>query len=390
MGKAEILMERAQFDAMFGEIWAAKGRQAPPDEAAVPSLVDVVKRGGTKEDRVAAIEALACMGPEAKGADFLLSLLTDPDPQLPWRVLEALGPRRDWVPRVLNTLISALNDPAKKIRSRAVAMLMRLGPETSRSALSALRERLQDVDPHVQAHARDAVRLIEANQSNGRQDIHGVRKPQVPDEDRSKSARIASPTPGLTGRWAGHYTQHGQSQPIVAVLDQAENRLTGSMHDVRTEGEYSISDAVAEDGLPPAAAEEIEAKLRELVPDVPAGPIRCIWHLPSESVVEGRCEGRKVYFLKTYRGRTAGGYRVGDRLLGVEGEGHSVQYEGELSPDGQWIEGRWWIESDATRGTMRTEGKFSLRRWGDGGGRTEGPRTTPPRVRRVRWKFWSG
>jgi HEAT repeat protein len=158
-------MDRAQFDATYGDLWAAKANTAPPDETAVSSLTDVVRTGGSKEERVAAIEALADMGPQAKGADFLLSLLTDPDGQLPWRALEALKPRRDWVPQVLHALTSALKDPAKKIRSRAVTMLMRLGPEASRPALSALREAIQDEDPHVQSHAREAVKLIEANQS---------------------------------------------------------------------------------------------------------------------------------------------------------------------------------------------------------------------------------
>ena len=160
-GKLQIIMDRAQFDAVYGKAWAAVANKPPPDEAAVPRLVEAVKSEDNKEERIAAIEGLASMGPQAKGAPFLLGLLTDPDGQLPWRVLEALGPRRDWAPQVLQALTAALKDQEKKIRRRAVAMLMRLGPEASRPALPALREAIEDEDPHVQTRAIEAVQLIE-------------------------------------------------------------------------------------------------------------------------------------------------------------------------------------------------------------------------------------
>jgi HEAT repeat protein len=160
-GKVQIVMDRAQFDAVYGDLWAAVANKAPPDEAAVPSLMEVA-RTGTKEERDAAIEDLASMGPQAKGAPFVLGLLTDPDGQLPWRALEALKSRPDWTPELLRVLTAALKDPAKKIRSRAVSMLMRLGAEISCPALPALREALLDEDAHVQSHAREAVQLIES------------------------------------------------------------------------------------------------------------------------------------------------------------------------------------------------------------------------------------
>ena len=160
-GKVQIVMDRAQFDAVYGDLWAAVANKAPPDEAAVPRLMEVA-RTGTKEERDAAIEDLASMGPQAKGAPSVLGLLADPDGQLPWRALEALKSRPDWTPELLRVLTAALKDPAKKIRSRAVTMLMRLGPEISRPALPALREAIQDEDVHVQSHAREAVQLIES------------------------------------------------------------------------------------------------------------------------------------------------------------------------------------------------------------------------------------
>jgi hypothetical protein len=178
--------------------------------------------------------------------------------------------------------------------------------------------------------------------------------------------------PSLTGRWAGHYTQHGQSHPIVTLFRQDGDRLSGSMQDVQNDGECSVFELAAESGLPPGADEQIEAKVREAVPDAPRGPVRYVWHLPSDSVLDGRCAGRKVSFLKTYQGKSVGGFRLGDHLVGAETEGHSVHYEGELSPDGTLIEGRWWIEADPSRGTGAARGSFALRRWGEGEARDEG------------------
>jgi hypothetical protein len=166
----------------------------------------------------------------------------------------------------------------------------------------------------------------------------------------------------LTGRWVGHYAQHGREHPITADFTQDGERLSGSMRDGHTEGEYSLFDVAAEAGLPPGTDEQIEVKLRELVPGAPASPIRYISRLPPESILEGRFDGRTVSFLKTYQGTSFGGYKVGEQLLGVPKAGHSVHYEGRLSPDGLVIEGWWWIDGDAEQGTRRTEGSFVLRR----------------------------
>ena len=39
----------------------------------------------------------------------------------------------------------------------------------------------------------------------------------------------------ITGRWAGNYFQRGRPQPIVAIVVQTGDRLTGSMKDGVTE-----------------------------------------------------------------------------------------------------------------------------------------------------------
>jgi hypothetical protein len=166
----------------------------------------------------------------------------------------------------------------------------------------------------------------------------------------------------LTGRWVGHYRQHDRAHAIVANLVQAGERVTGSMRDGETEREYSVFQMAAEAGLPPGADEEIVAKLRAMVPEAPSGPVRYVWRLPAESILEGRINGSTVFFLKRYQGTSFGGYRVGDKTVGVETGGHAVHYQGQVNPGGTEIEGKWWIEADPKHGTGRTEGLFSLRR----------------------------
>jgi hypothetical protein len=169
------------------------------------------------------------------------------------------------------------------------------------------------------------------------------------------------PSPDLSGRWVGCYRQQGRDYPITADFVRAGEHLSGSMRDGHPDRECSVFEATAEAGLPPGADEQIEARLREMVPDPRSGPIRYVSQLPPESTLEGRCIGRTVRFRKTYRGTSFGGYRVGDQFVGIRRAGHAVDYEGLLSADGQVIEGRWWIESDRGIGTRHTEGEFCLR-----------------------------
>jgi hypothetical protein len=120
------------------------------------------------------------------------------------------------------------------------------------------------------------------------------------------------PSPDLSGRWVGGYRQQGRDYPITADFVHAGEHLSGSMRDSHPDRECSVFEATAEAGLPPGADEQIEARLREMVPDPRSGPIRYVSHLPPESTLEGRCIGRTVRFRKTYRGTSFGGYRVGD------------------------------------------------------------------------------
>jgi hypothetical protein len=195
----------------------------------------------------------------------------------------------------------------------------------------------------------------------------------------------------LTGRWIGHYLQHGEECPITADLRETGEHLNGLMYDGRPDRECSLGQAVAEAGLPSGADEVIEAHLRGMVPDSTAGPIRYVTRLPPNSTLQGCRRGQTVYFLKSYQGTTFGGYQVGDHLVGVRRADHEVHYEGQLSPDGQAIEGRWWIEADTESGTPGTEGLFRLRRAEPAEAFAAQPAPLPGKKKEARpwWRFWS-
>jgi hypothetical protein len=166
----------------------------------------------------------------------------------------------------------------------------------------------------------------------------------------------------VTGHWNGFYSQYDRSHPISADLVQSGDRLTGQMRDEETDSDCSLSEMATRAGLPPGADEQILARLRDMVPDSSGKPVRYASHLPPTSRLEGQVRGQSISFIKKYQGVSFSGFRVGDRLVGVENRAHAVHYQGRLSDDGTEIEGQWWIEADRQHGTVRTEGRFVLRR----------------------------
>jgi hypothetical protein len=194
----------------------------------------------------------------------------------------------------------------------------------------------------------------------------------------------------LTGRWVGHYDQRGKEYPVSADLVQDGVNLAGSMRDGQPDRDCSLFEATVEAGLPPGADEQIDANLRALIPDAPSTAIRSLSHLPPDSQIAGRCEGRLVSFVKSYIGTTFSGFKVGDKIVGMESEGHAVQYQGKLSSDGLQVEGRWWIEADFKRGTHRSEGFFILRREVKAEQKGKDSQQPQPRAGRNSrwWKFW--
>jgi hypothetical protein len=177
-------------------------------------------------------------------------------------------------------------------------------------------------------------------------------------EVMSESSKSVS----LTGRWSGHDVQRDQERVVWAEFLHQGERLTGSMHDAQSHFELSVFEMAAEKGLPPGADEQIVSALRQQFPDEPNAPIRALSILPADSLIEGKVRGRTVEFLKVYQGEAFSGYRVGNKQVGVTQSRHSVSYRGDISPDGNTIEGRWWITRDPAQGTRPSEGSFLLRR----------------------------
>ncbi len=173
----------------------------------------------------------------------------------------------------------------------------------------------------------------------------------------------------ISDHWVGYYLNSGAQWPIEADLVQSGERLTGTMRDVVTDKEYSVTELAREANLPPGGDERIVSRLRELFPDAPAHEIRYVTHLPPNSVLHGWVRGAEIYFLKSYAGTHYGGYQLGENLVGFQKAKHEVHYGGQLSSDGQEIAGKWWIEDTHESGRKTAEGLFRLRREeGAGGG----------------------
>lgn len=167
----------------------------------------------------------------------------------------------------------------------------------------------------------------------------------------------------LTGRWSGHYRQHGAEHPLNARLRQEGLRLSGTMTDGEPRTERSVFEVALDAGLAPGQDEEIVARLREQYPDVPSNaPIRFVTILPAESLLEGSVQGRQIAFLKTYQGEHFSGFRIGEQRVGQTVDNHAVHYQGEVDAAGMVIRGHWWIEPSLL-GERRAEGTFELRRF---------------------------
>jgi hypothetical protein len=115
----------------------------------------------------------------------------------------------------------------------------------------------------------------------------------------------------LSGTWVGEYLQYDRPHAITADPHRSGEVLTGTMRDGEPDQEMSVSEVAtgSED-------EQIVARLREMLPDSPITPIRYITHPPPGSTLAGWVRGSAVYFLKSYRGVSFGGFRVGDRIVG--------------------------------------------------------------------------
>lgn len=170
-------------------------------------------------------------------------------------------------------------------------------------------------------------------------------------------------TGNLTANWIGHYEHDHMEFPITAELLQTGDRISGFMRDVEPDEEYILYDPASAIRNPREVKDQIDANLLALIPQAGSQPIHWVSHLPPDSILLGKQSGRTLSFIKTYQGISFQGYRIGDQYYFVEEiPGHSVEYEGQISLDGQRIQGKWWIESNLASGAPCIEGKFILLR----------------------------
>jgi hypothetical protein len=143
----------------------------------------------------------------------------------------------------------------------------------------------------------------------------------------------------------------GAEHPISADLLENGEQLTGFMYDGVTDRHYSVADVIATSGLPPEAQQDIEVRIREMVPDAPDSPIRHVSHA-------------------------------------IQQRDPEVHYEGQLSSDGQVVEGRWWINPLPEYNMPVVEGCFLLRRSEEGERGAGQASPGAPQKKRPWWRFW--
>ena len=136
----------------------------------------------------------------------------------------------------------------------------------------------------------------------------------------------------LTGRWVGHYEQRGKEYQVSANLIQDGASLSGSMRDSQPDRDCSLFEAAVEAGLPPGADERIDAGLRAMIPDAPATAIRSLSHLPPNSELAGRCDGRHCFVRQELPRKLFSGFKVGEknRRNGDQGARRAIPGQAQL------------------------------------------------------------
>jgi HEAT repeat protein len=140
------------------EVMVALGRLGGPD--AVAALVQVLR--DQREGLLRFAEhALVRIGADA--VQPLLGLLQDPNDDVRWHAVSALGELRD--ARVISTLVDLLDDPEIGVRWAAARGLSHLGPPAVEAVLRALETRpltpwLAQTSEHVLHHATGAGRSL--------------------------------------------------------------------------------------------------------------------------------------------------------------------------------------------------------------------------------------
>ena len=165
----------------------------------------------------------------------------------------------------------------------------------------------------------------------------------------------------LSGHWHGFYVQSQKQHRIEATITQDGKHIYGQMIDVDNVSDEPLYDALANAGCAPGTDEEVAEQVRELIPEAGDEPITSHTVLPEQSTIEGSVSGHFVRFRKHYQGQSLHAYRVGDKGIGEVLDGHTVEYNGQISSDRSTIVGRWTIYGSGTsRGYQ--DGGFELKR----------------------------
>jgi hypothetical protein len=146
----------------------------------------------------------------------------------------------------------------------------------------------------------------------------------------------------LSGSWQGHYLQSGGRHGISMRVVQRGQSFVGHMHDAST---------------------ILAGRTRMQTENSGTTEVELLSTLPADSTVEGEVDGRRVTFMKSYRGKATTSVFVPDRgPMQFEFPGHQVHYIGILDDSGHVLHGHWSIPGP--EGTKPQRDHFELRRIG--------------------------
>jgi hypothetical protein len=149
----------------------------------------------------------------------------------------------------------------------------------------------------------------------------------------------------MTGRWVGFYRHRAEQLgafPITAEIRQTGDRLTGEMYDQITD-RSELLDSIIEvhrEAMSPCYRLRVERMIQQFGDGVVVVDSR----LPETSDIDGKLNGGRVTFTKSYRGAMEVRWRAGGKELGsVTRNDHKVEYAGLLDREKGFVLGEWII-----------------------------------------------
>ena len=165
----------------------------------------------------------------------------------------------------------------------------------------------------------------------------------------------------LSGRWVGHYQQHGRSFPVEASFKHRGGKLFGTMFDLEPGHQQPLRAVLEETGHSDSDISKFIDGVRSHFPDSLDGEIEYRAWLPEKSMIEGSVVENELSFVKRYEGYHEIEYVLGGLALPESIPCDLVEYTGKLSFDSESISGNWTIA--ASNGTeIELSGAFKLTR----------------------------